>query len=163
MITVKHSGNVGDLIYALPAIKQLSIVMDEKVTVLLKLNVEAYYSPENSIHPVKDSSGKHVMLNANMFELVKPLLMAQDYIKTVKKWKETDKVDVDLDLFRLPRQINTSAGHISRWYFYHYPQLSADLTVPSIQVQKIHPELVNKDISSKINNSVKVTIINNEE
>jgi hypothetical protein len=149
MITVKHSGNVGDLLYALPAIKQLAFLMDEKVTVLLKLNVEAHYSPGNDVHPVKDKDGKHVMLNANMFELVKPLLMAQDYIKTVKKWKEGDNVDVDLDLFRLPRQINTSAGHISRWYFYHHPQLSTDLSTASIQIQNIQEDLLDKIIISR--------------
>lgn len=149
MITVKHSGNVGDLIYALPAIKQLSLIANEKVTVLLKLNVEAHYSPGNDIHPVKDGSGKHVMLNANMFELVKPLLMGQEYIKTVKKWKESDNVDVDLDMFRTPRQVNTSAGNISRWYFYHYPQLTADLTTPSIEVKNVHQDLSEKILISR--------------
>jgi hypothetical protein len=149
MITVKHSGNVGDLIYSLPAVKQLAFIMNEPVTVLLKLNVEAHYSPDNNIHPVKDKDGKHVMLNANMFELVKPLLMAQDYVKTVKKWKEGDKVDVDLDLFRQPRQINTSAGNISRWYFYHHPQLTADLTTASIQIKEIKPELIDKILISR--------------
>jgi hypothetical protein len=147
MISLAHSGNCGDVIYALPSIRKASQIAGEPVTLYLKLDVQAFYSPENSIHPIK--TGKtNVMLNKNMYNMVRPLLMAQSYIKDVKVYMD-EPIDIDLDMFRTPKHINTSAGHISRWYFYHYPQLSCDINIPTIEVTKKHEWVADKIIINK--------------
>jgi len=125
---VKHSGNAGDIMYALPAIKKLWGRTGERVDLFIKLDVIGHYT-KDMVHPL----GK-VMMNRKMYEYIKPLLLNIPYIGSVSI-EQGEAVDYDFDLFRKAR-LNTMAGNISRWYFYVYPELSCELNDPTIRLPK---------------------------
>ena len=104
MLTFKHSGNAGDIIYSLPAIKTLT----DNAVLFLNLNVRIQMrNPEE--HPVGG-----VQLNETMFKMLKPLLLGTGFIKGVYVYNN-EEIDYNLDRFRA-QPINLSMGNISRWY-----------------------------------------------
>lgn len=113
--TFKHSGNAGDIIYALPTLQALG--QESKGDFYLHLNQTGVYYSD---HPLGN-----VMLNQKMFEMLAPLLKAQSYINTVEPYF-AQKIDYDLDIVRdSPFLLNR--GDISRWYmqiFNVFPDLS---------------------------------------
>lgn len=119
MVTVKHSGNIGDIIYSLPAIRQASRLHD-KIDLLLLINQLGQLAYN---HPLGN-----VMLNREVAEMAVPFFESLDFIKSVRIITEPEPVDYDLDRFR---KIGLNyTGHISRWYFYVYPELTCDLAEP---------------------------------
>lgn len=131
-INFKHSGHLGDLIYALPIIKEIS--KSKKCNFYINTNLshgkKSYYK-----HP----SG-NVMISDRMFNMIVPLLKSQSYFNVVKKL-ENETIDIDLDLFRkLPFSIDF---HSVRWY-YHLTGKNVDMNLPSIDVEK------NKQFENKI-------------
>ena len=115
MQRVKHSGNVGDLIYSLPAMKQIGD--DIELHLILDVPLQA----------VGEHPNKGVQMTAKMADMVRPLLFATDFIKAVKIMTEPVEVDYDFDLFR---KFHNYTGHISQWYFHIYPKLTCDLSQP---------------------------------
>ncbi|HLO73506.1 MAG TPA: hypothetical protein VK164_06180 [Flavobacterium sp.] len=114
-INFKHSGHIGDLIYALPVIKEIS--KTKKCNLYIKINhsigEKNYYK-----HP----SG-NVMISDRIFDMVVPLLKKQDYIHAVQNW-DNEEIDIDLDLFRdFPFSSNF---HSIRWY-YHITGFQPDM------------------------------------
>lgn len=102
----RHSGNAGDLIYALPALRALAAGRPARLT--LRLHQPGLYP---AAHPLGN-----VMLNEGMAARLRPLLLAQSYLQTVDTG-EGDEAGYDLDLFRqLPLPFDR--GDIVRWYFY---------------------------------------------
>ena len=109
MATFKHSGNAGDIIYALPCI--IAHSKECAATLYLALDVPL----KNVInHPVGN-----VMLNRKMFDMLKPLLEAQSYIKEVLVYNN-EQIDYDLDKFR-EAGIHLGQGDICTWYNHVYP------------------------------------------
>lgn len=132
ILSVKHSGNAGDIIYSLPAIRQLSrLCNNQPVDVYLYLNQPANYY-EGAVHNVKND-GKDVMLNEYMLKMLKPLLESLDYIGKVEQWVD-QQIVINLDRIRkIPDEYSLMPnGHISRWYFYTTPELTCDLSEQSI-------------------------------
>jgi hypothetical protein len=120
-INFKHSGHMGDLIYALPVIKE--IAKTKKCNLFIRVNhslgKKAYYK-----HP----SGS-VMISERMYNMVVPLLENQKYINKVNKWNQ-EEIDIDLDLFReFPF---TNDFHSVRWY-YHITGQFPDMNEPSLE------------------------------
>ncbi len=124
---IKFAGNVGDQISIFPALRQYYRLFEKKIVMYLWLNRPAAYYLD-APHPVKNSSGVKVMLNEKMFDLIRPLMLEQDFIEDVKVW-EGEKIDLDFDIM-YERIINKPYGSINRWPFYAYPNLSkgADLS-----------------------------------
>lgn len=123
-INFKHSGHMGDLIYALPVIKE--IAKTKKCNLFIRVNhslgKKAYYK-----HP----SGS-VMISERMYNMVVPLLENQEYINKVNKWNQ-EEIDIDLDLFReFPF---TNDFHSVRWY-YHITGQFPDMNEPSLEVNQ---------------------------
>jgi hypothetical protein len=79
MITVKHSGNIGDIIYALPTIMHLSKLQNKKI--------KFYLNPIDT------------RMSAQLANAITPLLEHQIYIDSVELYND-QHVDCDLDLFR---------------------------------------------------------------
>jgi hypothetical protein len=132
-MNVLHAGNSGDLISALPSIRELYRKTGEKQTLLLEKDRKAIYY-EGAAHPVKNEEGEQVSLNQQMIDMLKPLLEAQEYIKEVKIWDgKEESVDVDLNLIR-ESFVNVPFGSLSRWYFQVYPDLACDLSKKWIEV-----------------------------
>tara|TARA_B110000967_G_C18856555_1_gene547575 strand:+ start:704 stop:1615 length:912 start_codon:yes stop_codon:yes gene_type:complete len=99
-----HSGHLGDIIYSLPLIKELS--KNYECNFYLQVNKKMDVKYEN--HPSGD-----VMINQKTAELTLPLLKNQKFINSAKIY-QNEEIDIDLDLFRkVP--INVSF-HSIRWY-----------------------------------------------
>ncbi|NCI45449.1 hypothetical protein [Sediminibacterium soli] len=105
-IHFKHSGNCGDIIYAIPAM--LAIAKGRPVHLHLNINQPGNYGRNK--HPLGN-----VMLNEKMAEMLRPLLLSQAGVKTCDTWSGQE-IDVDLDYIRkYPFMLNR--GNIARWYF----------------------------------------------
>lgn len=130
VLNFKHSGHLGDIIYALPVIQELS----KNHRCNLYIQVDA---PTDS-YAYKHAAGK-VYVNQNMFSKLLPLLKTVDYIYEVKAWNG-EKINVDLDLFReFPFEWNFLTV---RWYV-HITGVFPDFTRPSLEVEP-HPVLKDK-------------------
>jgi hypothetical protein len=114
----KHSGNSGDIIYALPAVYALSKNKGAK----LFLNIGGKIKYKASFHPLGN-----VMLNARMYEMLKPLLLFQNQVESCEIF-EGQLIDYDLDIIR-KHPFNLGKNSISRWYFHAFC-IFADLTIP---------------------------------
>jgi hypothetical protein len=121
----KHSGNAGDVIYALPSL--YAIAKQQPFHIHLNAGVEIVYA-KNVYH----HAGK-VLLNEKTISLLQPLLFYQQQIKCCDLYK-SQRVDVDMDLFR-KFPLFKGNGNIARWYFYIFG-IQADLSVPWLQAPK---------------------------
>lgn len=131
----KHSGHLGDLIYALPLIKKLS----QTHKCYLYINIDEEFSGYYHKHP----AGR-LMINENIYKKAYPLLESQDYLKSVSIYKG-QPIDIDLDLFRkLP---GSNSFHSSRWYF-QVTGVQSNLAKPFIEVEP-HPTIKDKIIVVK--------------
>lgn len=123
-VTCKHSGNAGDVIYSLPAGRILGGTRG--VSLKLALDVPLQDRMISAGHPLGG-----VQLNRKMYDMLAPLLGAQEYIKELGA-HEGGPVDYDLDSFRdSPLQLDRIG--ISRWYF-HMFGLAGDLAQPWLKV-----------------------------
>ena len=118
MLQIKHSGNAGDIIYSLPAMRKASLLHGEPVDVKLRINV-----PLQGIkgHPVGSQ------LSRKMAEMLTPLLLSTDFIDSVSIIEENESCDYDFDTFR---RWHNYTGHISQWYFHIFPELTCNLAEP---------------------------------
>ena len=124
----KHSGNSGDIIYAIPVM--LAIAKGKPIH--LHLNIDQKVSYGKSPHPLGN-----VMLNKKMVDMLQPLLLSQPGFATCDIWVGQE-VDVDLDYIRkYPFLLNR--GNIARWYFLVFGEFF-ELNNPWIQVEP-NPEL----------------------
>ena len=121
----KHSGNAGDIIYALPALFALS--SEATAELYLKLDEPMSSSAERGRHPMGN-----VMLNTKMFSLLRPLLLSQPQLHRCETYAG-QAIDYDLDVFR-NSAFRLNSGHIARWYFLHFG-VTADLGRPWLQVE----------------------------
>lgn len=124
-VSFRHSGNFGDLISSIPSMRTFYENTGRKVILYMWLDRKAFYY-QGAAHPVKDEGGNMVMLNQYMFDMARPLLMAQDFIEDVKVW-DGEEIKVNLDRIR-EQFVNMPNGSISRWYFYVFPDLAFDLS-----------------------------------
>ncbi|WP_121353239.1 hypothetical protein [Flavisolibacter nicotianae] len=124
LTSFKHSGNSGDIIYALPAVFELS--KNGKAILYLHVEQQAEYS--FNYHPLGN-----VMLSEKMISLLKPLLLYQPQIEKVEIYKG-EPVDYDLDEFR-KYSFHLDRGSITRWYFNVYG-ISYDTSQPWLRAPK---------------------------
>ena len=97
-----HSGRLGDLIYSLATIKELSKSHKCKLYVQIEKPILGPY----------DSSRK-VFINKRCGDLILPLLRNQDFLDAVNIYKD-EKIDINLDLFRdIPISLSF---YSSRWF-----------------------------------------------
>lgn len=129
-LTFRHSGHLGDIVYSLPVIKELSKTHD--CTLYIRAD-----KPMNSEY-YKHPSG-NVMLSRNIISKFLPLLQKQDYLNTVAFWND-EEIDIDLDLFRdLPVDFNFLSH---RWYF-HIAGVQPELNQKYLEVEE-HPTIKDK-------------------
>lgn len=105
VVTFMHSGNSGDIIYALPAMYKLAGT--KKARLFLHLDRPGIY---DTFHPLGN-----VMLNKKMADMLDPLLSSQSQIESVRPYNG-EKIDFNLDEFRNYTFI-LDRGSIARWYF----------------------------------------------
>jgi len=122
----KHSGNSGDIIYALPAM--YAAAGGKKIQLALSLEGRAKYDQP---HPLGDR-----MLTAETVAMLQPLLEAQEPIQSCAVYANQE-IDLDFDLFRkLP--IDAHRGDLAHWYFWTFG-VSGDLSKPWLKAES-NPE-----------------------
>jgi hypothetical protein len=128
MFTFKHSGDLGDIVYSLPAVKALG-------GGVLYLDVNGGRSD-----PVLSQYAFHGRTNFNIggYHAIRPLLVEQSFIEDVRIWKG-ERVDYNLDLFR--RRISEPKTNLALLYLrefgldealYHQPWLALRSTAISL-------------------------------
>jgi hypothetical protein len=105
-----HTGNAGDVIFALPVLKKLHEIVNEPLNLFLKIN-EPMRLSGGFVHPLNN-----VMLNQATADLLQPLMLQQPYISSFGVLTD-EHVDVNLSLFR-QAGIRQDRGNIARWNFY---------------------------------------------
>ena len=116
-ISFLHSGHLGDVINALPVLKELSKKSKCNLYLQKEKNLEA--DAANYKH-----KGDKIYMTDRMVNMVLPLLKNQDYINQVEIFNN-QKIDIDLDLFRkIPMNFNLDEV---RWYF-HLVGVHVDLS-----------------------------------
>jgi hypothetical protein len=129
VVTFKHSGNAGDVIYALPALRALSDGRLAKLFLKLDAPINGWSKKE---HPLGKSG-----LTAEMVQWLKPLLEHQPWLASVEIYHD-EAVDYDLDLFRQVPNTARGQGNIAHWYFWLFGT-SADLSQPWLEVRPPPP------------------------
>lgn len=109
-LNMTHSGNAGDIIYALPTIKKIHELTGAKINLYFILG-KPLILPNYSTHPLGN-----VMLNQKMADMLIPLVGSQDYINVCDVYTD-QKIDIDLDYFRAGL-IHQDKGNIARWCGY---------------------------------------------
>jgi len=103
-INFLHSGHLGDMVYSLPLIKELSKTKECNLYIQINKKMKLYYHN----HP----SG-NVMVNGKTAKLMLPLLKSQSYLNSSNIYND-ENIDVNLDLFRdMPFNL---IFHSIRWY-----------------------------------------------
>ena len=106
-VSFLHSGHLGDVINALPVIKEIS--KKSKCNLYLQVGKKLEESALGYKH-----LGDKIYMTDRMVDMVLPLLQKQNYINLVEKYNN-QKIDIDLDLFRkIPMNFNLDEV---RWYF----------------------------------------------
>lgn len=119
----KHFGLIGDIIYAIPAMKALA--GEKKIHLHLQINQKSLYKKS------MQHANKGKILTEKSVEMLAPLLLAQPEFAVCDILTD-QKIDYDLDEFRkYPFDYNTN--HICRWYFHMYG-ITADLGKPWLTV-----------------------------
>jgi hypothetical protein len=109
-LNVTHSGNAGDVIYALATLKRLHELTGARINFFLILG-KPLKLPNNYTHPLGN-----VMLNESMANLLLPLLNEQPYLHQCGVYNN-EEVHIDLDYFR-SGLIPLDKGNIARWCGY---------------------------------------------
>lgn len=163
---VKHMANIGDLIASLASIKSLYQKTGKKVFYFQQLDVKAdYYS--GAVHPTKDANGEQVMCNSKMLEMIKPLLLAQEYIFDVEAYTG-QAINIDLDVIRQQIFVNLPNGALQSWLMLAYWDLAYDLSTSWIDVPEVdistcrlsYPNLVTETMPLDLNNLKNMAIVN---
>jgi len=119
----KHFGLIGDIIYAIPAMKALA--GGKKIHLHLQINQKSLYKKS------MQHANKGKILTEKSVEMLAPLLLSQPEFAVCDILTD-QKIDYDLDEFRkYPFDYNTN--HICRWYFHMYG-ITADLGKPWLTV-----------------------------
>lgn len=123
-VNFKHSGNCGDIIYAIPTM--LAIAGNQKIRLYLHIDQPAEYA-KYIRHPMG-----RVMLNRKAFQMIRPLLLAQPEFESCEAYAN-QPIDVDLDKMR-QYPLLLDRGNIARWYFLVFP-VNYDLNLSWLRVQ----------------------------
>jgi hypothetical protein len=132
IVTYKQNANSGDLVASMPGMQHVYRQLGKKAVIQQRLNVPASYY-QGAIHPIRDSNDRQVTMNEKQWNMLKPLLEAQEYVERCEVW-EGQPTDIDFDIIRSGTYTTLGFGSINRWPFYVHPLLACDLSVPWIDV-----------------------------
>ena len=125
-----HSGHAGDIINALPAIKELS--KNHECTLYIGIN--KFLHVDYRKHPADK-----VFINNKIFNMLKPLLKSQSYIKNVETYSNQE-IDINFDIFReLP--INITFDNLR--YSFQLTGVQPNTNIPYLEVDT-HKYIKNK-------------------
>ena len=134
--TFFHAVNSGDLVAIMAALKQSYLNTGTKAIIYQQINKKGGYYP-GAKHPLADENGVMVTMTKKMFELLRPLIISQEYIADYIIFKGQD---YEVDLNRIHDHgmfVNMPHGSINRWIFYAFPDMTTDLSKSWIDVPEI--------------------------
>ncbi|RYD89201.1 MAG: hypothetical protein EOP54_25985, partial [Sphingobacteriales bacterium] len=105
-----HSGNAGDIIYALATIKKMQEITAVPINLYFKLGQPLLIDPKYT-HPLGN-----VMLNQKMVDMLHPLISSQPYINNCESFIN-QRINIDMDYFR-SGVVPLDKGNIARWCSY---------------------------------------------
>lgn len=159
MIGVKHSGQLGDIIYSLPFLKSyISKNGHEKIVLFIPSDKKA-----NRAKGLKHIGGD-LMISVGMFNFIKPLLVCQNFIFDViyMPEKEIPEGVLDLDLIRAGI-LNLSAGNIRSYYFKIFGLMDlckgAWLEIPDAEEESVYDVIIGRS-TRYLNKSIDYSVIN---
>jgi hypothetical protein len=120
LITFKHGGTSGDLIYWLACVKKAYERYGKKAVIYQWMNCPGFFY-EGASHPYKG-----VMMNDYAFDMLKPLLLAQPYIEDFRKWNG-EPCMIDMDKVRTMKPL-MPYGNIIKWLGYCYGDIMPDVS-----------------------------------
>tara|TARA_B100001123_G_C15262039_1_gene1006935 strand:- start:862 stop:1779 length:918 start_codon:yes stop_codon:yes gene_type:complete len=136
-INFLHSGHLGDVINALPLIKEIS--KTKKCNYYIEANKRLPDHVVDRSHPFGE-----FYLNDKAINMMLPLLKEQKFINIAEKYSNQN-IDVNLNIFReLPLNFNLDSV---RWYF-HLTGIHANLNESYVQVSP-HNHIQNKIIITR--------------
>jgi len=128
-----HNCNCGDLIGALAGIRQIFRQTGSKAIIYQQLNLPGQYM-QGLIHSVKDENGVQVTMNQRMFDMIRPLLLSQEYIEDFIVYTDQEKY-IPLDIIRGKLNVNIPLGMLPSWTMLAFPDMACDLSEPWIFVE----------------------------
>ncbi len=109
-IHFSHTGNAGDIIYALPTLKSIALLIEKPVSIYFIVN------QAREPHPIYSHPLGSVRLNIKMAEMLIPLINCQEYIDTCGVFQD-QRIDIGLENIR-EAGLRLDRGNITRWYSY---------------------------------------------
>lgn len=144
-ISYLHNCNCGDLICSLAGIREIYRKYGKKAIIYQELDVPGGYM-EGLIHSVKDENGVQVTFNRKMFDMMRPLLLSQEYIEDFQVY-EGQPIEIDLTVIRpgdypgrppgtIPRRqfVNIPNMALPGWTMLAYPPMACDISESWIDV-----------------------------
>jgi hypothetical protein len=128
LVSILHSFPAGDLLSVLPGLRQVSKDNDCKWIIYQRVNQSygVHGAYVNAKYSIFDEQGEPVMMNRQVFNALRPLLLAQDYIEDFIEW-DGQVVDFNFDLIR-ENPTTMAGGQINRWPMYIWPDMATDLS-----------------------------------
>lgn len=110
-LVFKHSGRLGDIVYALPLVKKMAEMQGSPADFYIPSDVPSRLGGD-VYHP-----GGDAMVGPTLFAFIQPLLAVQPYLRKVHfvKTSELPSEYIDLDAFKTSG-LNLKAGLIQGWY-----------------------------------------------
>jgi hypothetical protein len=131
-VRYKSFSPAGDLIAALPGMRQIWLETGKKAVIQGRLNVLGHYY-DGAIHATHDENGQAVCMSRKHWDMLVPLLEAQEYVHKCEIWEGQD-FDFDLDRIREYGGTPMPHGHLYWWQPLVYPQLAADFSQKFLSV-----------------------------
>jgi hypothetical protein len=147
-LVVHHAVNIGDLWACMGAIKRCYELLNRKVILLQSINRKAAYY-HGAVHPTTDEAGELVSMNTKMWDMVKPLIEAQEYIEYADAYKG-QKIDLDFDVIRSKTFVNLPNGAIQQWIPLAFVDLQFDLSKAWMSVKGKCPKHIYEQVKGKI-------------
>lgn len=147
-LTVKNSYNSGDLITLLPGLNAIYQRTGTKCIVYQALDLPAFYY-DGAEHPIKNSEGTPVCMNGQTFDMMRPLLLMQEYIEDYVVF-EGQHIDINFDDTRDRKKIPIPYGNIHHWAFFIAPQLSCDLSKRWVSASGMYSKKIQQIVRDKL-------------
>jgi len=101
-VTFLHSGDMGDLIAGMCAVKEVCERDKAKAVIVIDTTGGFEANPEIISNVIRaQTKGRGLKLHNHGFDFLYPLLKCQPYVADVIKWTKDVKIDINLNAFRI--------------------------------------------------------------
>lgn len=133
-INFKHGANIGDLIYSLPAIRNVCRKYGKKARICTAFNLTGVYQNK---HPLGNR-----LFTPEMFNVAAPLIEALDFVESFEHWENQCEIHFNLDEIRDHCDaLGMPHTEIRQWVMMLFPELSGNISEPWIPKNKSNPTI----------------------